>query len=693
MADHLDRALDAIQKKDLHLLEDIWTEMILDKDVSLKDFLKIIDALKSEKDDERALLLLELLAGSYESNQQYELALDVYKKMLRVKKEDSEIRKRIVGLFKAQYKENEHIDEYLKYSGLTQDAPIIKALSKFEEFIKYDVGRYFYFERYGLGEVKDVNPAKREVIIDFEKKGKDFLSIDIANGLLIPINHNHFLYKRSKEPETLKRLADEDPIQLIKMLLKSFSEPLSATQIKNYLQGIVEKERLNRWWERVRKSLEKDENIRISGRGSKTYAYTESKMARVDELIEQFRCAKREEKVHLALEYAKQLPQFFKKIAPELIKLADEVYKQKPGFALSILLLFDELKQKVRFQCTIEQIIKENRLTELITEIVDFGHQKKLLELLDIYYPEEKYEILEDLFFKTGNTKLLNEISSQLKKRPEKFEEIYFTIFALPRQYPAQYQWFLRRIQSGELEKYLKPNIIPRILESLEYITGVRAITNKILTLEKFDQLLSQAQPDEAKHIAETVKKSSILSEHQKNDMLRIIEYHFPQFFEKEEEFIWTTKSALIKKKKELEHLLKVEIPENKKEISRAREFGDLSENFEYKAAKEKQDQLYQKVRIIEEQLRKARVLDPENINTECVSIGTQVSLKRLEDNKITVYTILGPWDSDIKKGIISYDAPVAKRLLGKVCEEEVEINKRHYKVIKITKWQPKKFS
>ena len=421
MADYLDLALDAVQKKDLHLLEDIWTEMMLDKKVNFKDFLKIIDVLKSEKEYDRALLLLELLAGSYESLHQYELALDVYKEMLRIKKEDMEIRKKIVELFKIQYKESKYIDEYLKYSGLTRDAPIMKALSKFEEFIKYDIGRYFYFERYGLGEVKDVNPAKREVIIDFEKKGRDFLSIDIANGLLIPINHSHFLYKRSKEPETFKRLVDENPVQLIKMLLKSFSEPLSATQIKNYFKGIVEKERLNRWWERVRKSLEKDDNIRISVRGSKTYAYTESKMDRVTELIEQFQSAKKEEKVQLALKYARQVPQFFKKITSELINLADEIYSQKPGLTLSILLLFDELKQKARFKCTIEQIIKENRLTELITEIVDFGHQKKLLELLDVYYPEEKYEILEALFFKTNNTKLLNEISSQLKKKPKKF--------------------------------------------------------------------------------------------------------------------------------------------------------------------------------------------------------------------------------------------------------------------------------
>ncbi len=689
MIEYINRALDAIEKKDFDKLEDIWTEMMLDKDVDLKDFLKIIDALKLNRKDEQALLLLDVLGNNYEAEGRYNQALTIYKEMLKIKKEDSEIKNRIVNLFKKQYKNSEHLDEYLKCSGLTQGAPIMKALNKFEEFIKYDVGKYFYFERYGLGEVKDINPAKREVVIDFEKKGRDFLSIDVANGLLIPVVQGDFLYKKYKEPETLKNLAQSKPIELIKLILKNFNQPLSASQIKQNLSGIIKKEDLNRWWEKVRKSLEKDDNIQISGRGTKTYTYTALKTDRTDELIKRFRSAQNKEKIELALEFARKLPRFFREIKQELVAIADNFYKERPELSLNILFLFDELKQQGDFQCTIEEIIKNNSFIDLFIKISDFAHQKRLLKLLDIYYPDERYEILKQLFFKINNTKLLNEIGLQLIKEMDKFNEIYFTVFSIPRQYPVQYQWFLRRIQSGELERFLKPGVIPRILESLEYITGVRSIVNKILDLKRFDQLLKNAAEDEAELIIKTIKKNSILPESQKQDMLRIVEYYFPQFFEKKEDFIWTTKQALIKKEEELQHLLKVEIPENKKDISRAREFGDLSENFEYKAAKEKQDQLYQKVRIIEEQLRKAKILQPENINTDCVNIGTRVSLKDIKENKIIVYTILGPWDSDLKKGIIAYNAPVAKSLLGKTCGEKVEINKKYYKIIGIERWQP----
>ncbi|MEO0142047.1 MAG: GreA/GreB family elongation factor, partial [candidate division WOR-3 bacterium] len=141
----------------------------------------------------------------------------------------------------------------------------------------------------------------------------------------------------------------------------------------------------------------------------------------------------------------------------------------------------------------------------------------------------------------------------------------------------------------------------------------------------------------------------------------------------------------LIRKKNELEHLLNVEIPENKKEISRAREYGDLSENFEYKAAKERQDQLYQRLRTLESELQKAKIIDFNNIDISKVGIGTKVILKNLQGDNILEYTILGPWDSDLSRNVISYESPLAKDiLLEKRVGDKIKLEDKIYEIIKI---------
>ncbi|GAI20781.1 unnamed protein product [marine sediment metagenome] len=244
----------------------------------------------------------------------------------------------------------------------------------------------------------------------------------------------------------------------------------------------------------------------------------------------------------------------------------------------------------------------------------------------------------------------------------------------------------LKKMQSGDLQEYLNIKFIPRLIDSLNYVKGIKGIVTKILSLENFDKILKQAKDEDAKRILETINNNTVLENYKKKDFLRIIEYYFPHFFAKEIDIIYTTKTALLKRKEELNKIITIEIPENKKDISRAREFGDLSDNFEYKAAKERQDQLYQKVRIIESELEKIQTINPTTITTDRVSIGTKIRLKNLQDGKPTHYTILGRWDTDLEKNIISNEAPVAKSLLNKVPGDCITINEIEYEIVEIEK-------
>ncbi len=149
------------------------------------------------------------------------------------------------------------------------------------------------------------------------------------------------------------------------------------------------------------------------------------------------------------------------------------------------------------------------------------------------------------------------------------------------------------------------------------------------------------------------------------------------------------TAKMMDAKKQELEHITTVEIPANSKEIGEALAQGDLRENAEYKAAKERQTLLNSTASKLQEELNRARVFDPTTITTARVSFGTVVTLKNELTGETETYTILGPWESDPDNKIISYMSPFGNAVLNAKEKEHLSfvINEREYKysVQKIT--------
>src|SRR5207249_4068880 len=119
--------------------------------------------------------------------------------------------------------------------------------------------------------------------------------------------------------------------------------------------------------------------------------------------------------------------------------------------------------------------------------------------------------------------------------------------------------------------------------------------------------------------------------------------------------------------------LVEKKFPANSKEIAIARSYGDLRENHEYKAAKEMQKLLMKTKSELESQLVRARGTDFSTARTDVVSMGTVVRATDLETNQPETFTILGAWDSDPDKGVVSYLSPMAQSLMNRKVGDEVE--------------------
>ena len=148
------------------------------------------------------------------------------------------------------------------------------------------------------------------------------------------------------------------------------------------------------------------------------------------------------------------------------------------------------------------------------------------------------------------------------------------------------------------------------------------------------------------------------------------------------------TPEGLEKMKTELDDLIKVQRPNNVKAIAEARAHGDLSENAEYHAARERQSFIEGRIHDLRDKIGRAEVIDPSRINHERISFGATVTLMDLETDDERVYTIVGSEEADVKDGRISINSPVAKALIGKEQGDEVTINapgrKIEYEIVSI---------
>ena len=137
---------------------------------------------------------------------------------------------------------------------------------------------------------------------------------------------------------------------------------------------------------------------------------------------------------------------------------------------------------------------------------------------------------------------------------------------------------------------------------------------------------------------------------------------------------IYLTKEGYKALQEKLDYLKSTKREEISKKIGVAREFGDLSENSEYDAAKEEQAQVEAEIAEIENKLRFGKIINQKKLDTSKVNAGCFVKLKDLDFDDEFEYQIVGSTESDPSKGVISNESPVGQALLGKKVGETVQI-------------------
>lgn len=148
------------------------------------------------------------------------------------------------------------------------------------------------------------------------------------------------------------------------------------------------------------------------------------------------------------------------------------------------------------------------------------------------------------------------------------------------------------------------------------------------------------------------------------------------------------TRAGKAKLIAELKHLKTVERPKNVRDIEEARAHGDLSENAEFHAAKDRQSHIEGRMQVIEDWIARADVIDVSKLSGDKVVFGATVTLSDLETEKKMRFRIVGELEGDLKKGLISVTSPIARAVIGKQVGDEVQVQApggfREYEILEV---------
>lgn len=567
-------------------------------------------------------------------------------------------------------------------------------------------GTYVIHKSWGFGQIDSLNFLVSQMTINFKAKKGHSMQLQYAAESLQPITPDHILAQKASDAAAVKARAKSDAVGLVRTILDSFGGKATQDQIAQSLAPEVFNENeFKKWWDATKKALKKDGHFAVPAKKSDPVELREAPVSHADQYLEAFNNARQlKDQLNALDQIVKNLPEFSDP-ATQLAaaaRLADDQARKNqrlnPAQALEFLLTRDELVEKVPALArsaeapTVAQFLRDEkrRLTTLIGDL-PAAKQKRALSVIPEAFGDEWIGVALDLVTR-GSTRVVSE-SARLLEEKGQVDALVTGLDRAIREHSitSEALLWLGKEREGIFSELMNPRLLSAIIGALERdqfdeTKRDRRLHDLLLNdKEMLTDLLTTAAHEELRDIMQKLMRTPVFEELNKRSLLGRIIRVYPEMQAlvsgdsdaKPQTFIVSWES-LEKKQAELEDLVKRKIPENVREISIAREHGDLRENFEFKAAKEMQRVLSRRRSETERDLGMARGTDFANPDTAQVSIGTIVTLKEPSSGSSDVYTILGAWDGDPDKNIVSYQSALAQALIGHKVGEQVSLPTEH---------------
>lgn len=566
-----------------------------------------------------------------------------------------------------------------------------------EPLVQLTTSGFCMHRSWGFGRIKTVDTVFARFTIDFSTKPGHAMDLAFAAESLKPIAKDHILARKAADIETLRQLAATNHLELVKIVLNSNGGKATVDQIQQVLVPDVIRDDWKKWWEAAKRELKKDGHFQVPLKKTDPIVYQAKEVTLQDRLLSEFRAAKGlKARIVVATELLKNSADLTDKQAAgkELIAALNveipSYQRTQPAVALEAIFVRDDIREMSGLpagegEVTAATIWAQETKIGALIELLPAIKHRRAAESFKESSPQHWHEVLL-ASMNHVSAKLCKEFANVLVEAG-KIDALKETLARLVSQHTANSELllWLAKERTDAFADILGPEVFRAMLTSMERDQFNEKRSNRLRDYILSDQdllpeLTAAAELDVIKDLTRALQLSPVFDDMDKRSLLaRIVKSHpavqslISGGETKQDTSLIVSWESLERKKEEYADLVHKKIPANSKEIAIARSYGDLRENHEYKAAKEMQKVLMRQKDELENQMVRARGTDFATARTDIVSIGTVVRSTDLATNQQERFIILGAWDTDPEKDIISYLSPVAQGLMNHKVGDEVE--------------------
>lgn len=564
-------------------------------------------------------------------------------------------------------------------------------------------GNFCVHKSFGAGKIVDWDLPGKKLTIDFEKSSGQSMDLQFAIQKTEWIPEDDFRAKKIGRIEELRNLAKSDPVELVVHMLASHGGSMSAEALEKELSGpVMPAEDFKKWWESTKKAVRESRRAVVPQKRVDAIVLRSTEHTAAEALLADFESARDIKGMIRALEAIAADIGAFENDTSALAKLLKDIdegamkaSRLQLGQAMQLVAARDEVISSTKMMeldpsaVRLSDLLQKADFTRISEEAgaLPSGRQRAVYEAFPGAFGDEWVGKIVQIFDKVG-ARGVSEIARILIERGETPALLCHLRSAIGRRALGTDAliWVCRERKNLSAEVF-SADVGAAILNLLEndHLSDGPRKTSRLQSLLGDDKtllndLVGSMDANEARNFARRLMDCPVFADLEKKSLMARIIKSRPETGElvsggnsRREENLLVSWDSLERKKAELDEIVRVRIPQNTKDISIARSYGDLRENFEYKSAKDMQKYLGHRKNELEREIGRARGTDFKGADAAKVNIGTVVTLDNSAGEKREI-TVLGAWDSDPSRQMVSYLSEVGKALVGRAPGEAVEV-------------------
>lgn len=699
---------------ELHCMEAIENGRLL-----LADLVRPFERFEQSGPDARLAQIARMVLENADAEADPSAALRIARVGLLADPNDTELRTRLAGLYRRVYGDRPGFAALWETAGLEAGRPPWNALRLLDLCLELRTGDALISRSENIvAEVVGLDWANGLITLRREGRTRAAPAAELAREY-VRIDPNDFRVLRQLRPERLHELIDSDPLSLVIGLIHAHGETIDQDQLKlELVPRYVAARDWTKWWSRARELLKRSPHVIVEGRSPVRLRYCAEGVSPEEDAWTQFAAHRQPDKWVAAAEaYVREKrrsrqtpdPALMQRFHAHVINAVHQLERRRPADALAAALAAEQIKALAADAATAAadqptgpaaQMLRSCQTpAELIAALPERSWQAAL-DVLTASRPQDAPDIAVRLLPEAPAAQL--DRLTELARGGGRLSAVQAQIdvaLSEPVDHAETLYWLWKGPANGAGLRLPAPaELFTLILDALsllgrtvqippERAKNFRLRMRAALALRECEPVracLAEISADRAVTLRYELERLEGLGDTLHHRLLGLLRERHPELWRtaavekvppwEDAEVLWTTRAGLQRKVEERDHLVNVTMHENAKRIGEAASHGDLSENSEYRFALEERDLLRARLAQMNREISLARTLVPHDVPSEHVGVGSRVTLRDLSGGGTRTMTFLGPFDTDIERGIYNYRAPFSLALMGRKVGERVTL-------------------